>query len=172
MLDAASSASIINHLRAHFNVVIDCEHHMSERTLAAFDSADRIVLVTQLTIPALSSTKRTLELCERLGYPESKIFVVVNRHHSGDIVALGDAKEVLKRDVFWRIPNDYRAFTDALTRGKPVVEKDSAAALSKSFIQLAAKLGGSSQAPVAESNGADAGGGSRFGRLLRMGRKN
>ncbi len=68
-------------------VVIDCEHHMSDRTLAAFDAADRIVLVTQLTIPALGSTKRTLELCERLGYPESKIFVVVNRHHSGDVLS-------------------------------------------------------------------------------------
>jgi pilus assembly protein CpaE len=171
MLDAASSASIINHLRAHFNVVIDCEHHMSERTLSAFDAADRIVLVTQLTIPALGSTKRTLELCERLGYPESKIFVVVNRHHSGDIVAVGDAKEVLRREVFWRIPNDYRAFTDALTRGKPIVDKDASTPLAKSFVQLAAKLGGSSQAPDADSNGADASG-SRFGRLLRMGRKN
>ena len=141
MLDAAASSSIINHLRAHFNVVIDCEHHMSERTLSAFDAADRIVLVTQLTIPALGSTKRTLELCERLGYPESKIFVVVNRHHSGDIVAVGDAKEVLKREVFWRIPNDYRAFTDALTRGKPIIDKDASTPLAKSFVQLAAKLG-------------------------------
>jgi pilus assembly protein CpaE len=170
MLDAASSSAIINHLRAHFNVVIDCEHHMSERTLSAFDAADRIVLVTQLTIPALGSTKRTLELCDRLGYPESKIFVVVNRHHSGDIVAVGDAKEVLKREVFWRIPNDYRAFTDALTRGKPIIDKDASTPLAKSFVQLAAKLGGSSQAPDAESNGADTSG-SRFGRLLRMGRK-
>lgn len=171
MLDAASSASIINHLRAHFNVVIDCEHHMSERTLSAFDAADRIVLVTQLTIPALGSTKRTLELCERLGYPDSKIFVVVNRHHSGDIVALGDAKDVLRRDVFWRIPNDYRAFTDALTRGKPILDKDASTPMAKSFVQLAAKLGGSSQVTNAESNGTDANS-SRFGRLLRMGRKN
>jgi pilus assembly protein CpaE len=170
LLDAASSASIINHLRAHFNVVIDCEHHMSERTLSAFDAADRVILVTQLTIPALSSTKRTLELCERLGYPESKIFVVVNRHHSGDIVAVSDAKDVLKRDVFWRIPNDYRAFTDALTRGKPILDKDASTPLAKSFVQLAAKLGGSSPSPDAESNGAEPSG-SRFGRLLRMGRK-
>jgi Flp pilus assembly CpaE family ATPase len=84
---------------------------------------------------------------------------------------VGDAKEVLKREVFWRIPNDYRAFTDALTRGKPILDKDAATPLAKAFVQLAAKLGGSSQAPEAESNGADASG-SRFGRLLRMGRKN
>jgi len=94
----------------------------------------------------------------------------VNRHHSGDIVAVGDAKEVLKLDVFWRIPNDYRAFTDALTRVKPIIDKDASTPRAKSFVQLAAKLGGSSQAPDTDSNGADTSG-SRFGRLLRMGRK-
>jgi Flp pilus assembly CpaE family ATPase len=71
LLDATAAASILNHLRAHFSVVVDCEHHMSDRTLAAFDAADRIVFVTQLIVPALRSTKRSLELCERLGYPDS-----------------------------------------------------------------------------------------------------
>jgi len=120
LLDATAAASILNHLRAHFSVVVDCEHHMSDRTLAAFDAADRIVFVTQLIVPALRSTKRSLELCERLGYPDSKLFVVVNRHHSGDVLSLNDAKDVLGREVFWTIPNDYRAFADALTRGRPV----------------------------------------------------
>jgi len=175
LLDATASASILNHLRAHFAVVVvDCEHHMSDRTLAAFDAADRVVLVTQLTVPALRSTKRTLELCERLGYPDSKLFVVVNRYHSGDVVTLTDAKDVLGRDVFWSIPNDYRAFTDALTRGRPVTDRDTATPLARAFVQLAAKLGGTSH--VATTNGdvvaaAAGGGASRLSRLLRMGRK-
>jgi pilus assembly protein CpaE len=173
MLDAAASASILNHLRAHFNVVIDCEHHMSDRTLAAFDAADRIVFVTQLTVPALRSTKRTLELCERLGYPDTKLFVLVNRFHSGDVVTLNDAKDVLGREVFWKIPNDYRAFADALTRGRPVTDLDAASPLAKAFMQLAAKLGGTSESE-GSSNGATAvtAPGSRIGRILRIRRKN
>ena len=171
MLDATASASILNHLRAHFNVVIDCEHHMSDRTLAAFDAADRIVLVTQLTVPALRATKRTLELCERLGYPDSKLFVVVNRYHSGDVVTPNDAKDVLGREVFWKIPNDYRAFSDALTRGRPITDRDANSPLAKAFIQLAAKLGGTSETESA--NGVvTPPGGSRIGRILRIGRKN
>jgi pilus assembly protein CpaE len=151
--------------------VIDCEHHMSDRTLAAFDAADRIVFVTQLTVPALRSTKRTLELCERLGYSESKTFVLVNRFHSGDVVTLSDAKDVLGRDVFWKIPNDYRAFSDALTKGRTVTDLDANSPLAKSFIQLAAKLGGTSDS---ESNGVTTvtAPGSRLGRILRIGRKN
>ena len=171
MLDSTASASILNHLRAHFNVVIDCEHHMSDRTLAAFDAADRIVLVTQLTVPALRATKRSLELCERLGYPDSKLFVVVNRFHSGDVVTPGDAKDVLGREVFWKIPNDYRAFSDALTRGRPITDRDANTPLAKAFIQLAAKLGGTSEGD-SENGVATPPGGSRIGRILRIGRKN
>jgi pilus assembly protein CpaE len=170
LLDATAAASILNHLRAHFSVVVDCEHHMSDRTLAAFDAADRIVLVTQLIVPALRSTKRTLELCERLGYPDSKLFVVVNRHHSGDVLSLADAKDVLGRDVFWTIPNDYRAFADALTRGRPVTDKDAASPLARNFVQLAAKLGGTSQVPAADGASTPTHG-SRFSRLLGRGKK-
>jgi pilus assembly protein CpaE len=171
MLDSTASASILNHLRAHFNVVVDCEHHMSDRTLAAFDAADRIVLVTQLTVPALRATKRSLELCERLGYPDSKMFVVVNRFHSGDVVTPADAKDVLGRDIFWKIPNDYRAFSDALTRGRPITDRDAHSPLAKAFVQLAAKLGGTSESE-GENGASTPSGGTRISRILRIGRKN
>ena len=171
MLDATASASILNHLRAHFNVVVDCEHHMSDRTLSAFDAADRIVLVTQLTVPALRATKRSLELCERLGYPDSKLFVVVNRFHSGDVVTAADAKDVLGREVFWKIPNDYRAFSDALTRGRPITDRDGNSPLTKAFLQLAAKLAGTSEGE-GENGVSTPAGGTRLGRILRIGRKN
>ena len=171
MLDATASASILNHLRAHFNVVVDCEHHMSDRTLSAFDAADRIVLVTQLTVPALRATKRSLELCERLGYPDSKLFVVVNRFHSGDVVTPADARDVLGREVFWKIPNDYRAFSDALTRGRPITDRDGNSPLTKAFLQLAAKLAGTSEGE-GENGVSTPAGGTRLGRILRIGRKN
>ena len=169
LIDASAASTIISHLRSHFSVIIDCEHHMSDRTLAAFDAADRIVLVTELTIPALRSTKRSLELCERLNYPDSKLYVVVNRHHSGDVVTLKDAQDVLGREVFWTIPNDYRAFSDALTRGRPVTERDAGLPLTKAYVQLAAKLGGTSDAsPLNGTRPAE--GGSRLSRLLRRGK--
>src|SRR5919199_666547 len=72
--DAAAATTLIEQLRAHFAfTVIDCEHHMSERTLAALDTADRVVLVTQLNVPALRSAQRTIALCQRLGYSGDKL---------------------------------------------------------------------------------------------------
>jgi pilus assembly protein CpaE len=88
------------------------------------------------------------------------------------VVTLSDAKDVLGREVFWKIPNDYRAFSNALTRGRPVTDLDAGSPLAKSFIQLAAKLGGTSEAESSNGVTTVTAPGSRIGRILRMGRKN
>ncbi|HEX6533497.1 MAG TPA: hypothetical protein VF041_02815 [Gemmatimonadaceae bacterium] len=168
VLDSGAVTSIIDHLRAHFAfTVLDCEHHLSERTLAALDAADRVVLVTQLSVPALRATQRTLAVCQRLGYPDEKLCVVVNRWQSQDVLSTADATEVLKRDLFWKLPNDYRTAAAALTRGVPVAQYDPSTKLALSFQQLAARLGGA--AFVHRANGTTNGtGGSRLKRLLGM----
>lgn len=147
--DASTITTMLEHLRIHFaHTVLDCEHHMSERTLAAMDAADRILLVSQLSVPALRSTQRTLTLCRRLGYPDEKLCVVINRYQSGDVLSLDDAADVLKCDVFWKLPNDYRSAMDAMTKGVPVVERHPDTKLAWSYNQLAAKLGGAVADPV------------------------
>lgn len=141
VLDSHTTATTITQLRSHFGTtVLDCEHHLSERTVAALDAADRIVLVTQLSIAALRSTQRTLQLFDRLGYSKDKICIVVNRFHSDDVVSLHDAETVLERPITWRIPNDYHRCAEALTHGKAVVEDDPKSQLGETFIRLATKL--------------------------------
>ncbi|MGQ0715568.1 MAG: AAA family ATPase [Gemmatimonadaceae bacterium] len=143
LLDGATIGTILEQLRSHFAfTVLDCEHHMSERTLAAMDGADRILLVTQLNVPALRSTQRSLALCRRLGYPNDKMCVVVNRYQSGEVLSLTDATDVLKCEIFWKLPNDYRTSAGALMKGIPVAELDASSKLAWSYSQLAAKLAG------------------------------
>jgi pilus assembly protein CpaE len=143
VLDGNVTTTIIELLRNDFVLtVLDCEHHLGERTLAALDSADRIVLVTELSVTALRSTQRTLGLCRRLGYPDEKLCVVVNRFQSGEVLSPADASELLKSEIFWRLPNDYRTAAAALAKGITVSEGDPLSKLSVSFGQLAAKLGG------------------------------
>jgi pilus assembly protein CpaE len=143
LLDGSTIGTIIEHLRSHFAfTVLDCEHYMSERTLAAMDLADRILLVTQLNVAALRSTQRTLALCRRLGYSNDKTCVVINRYQSADVLTLADAAQVLKCDVFWKLPNDYRTAAAALMKGLSVAEYDGNSKLAWSYSQLAAKLAG------------------------------
>jgi pilus assembly protein CpaE len=168
-LDAGAVTAIVEQLRANFAyTVLDCEHHMSERTLAALDIADRVILNTQLTVPALRATQRALQICERLGYPNEKLWVVVSRYQSTDVLSPADAASLLKHDIQWKLPNDYQTTAAAVMKGVPVVEHDAAAKLAWSFSQLAAKLGGGS-AQATNGNGVPgAGPGSRLRRLFGM----
>ena len=143
LFDSAAVNSILGLLRSQFGyTVVDCEHHLSEATLTALDAANRIVLVTQLSVPALRSTQRTLAVCRRLGYEESKLCVVVNRYQSGDVLPIKDAEDLLQAPIFFRLPNDYRLSAESLTQGVPVIVQDPNSKLARAYGELARKLSG------------------------------
>lgn len=139
--DAATVGVVVDQLRGNFDVtVIDCEHHLSERTLAILDVADRVVLVTQPNVPSLRSTQRSLALFRRLGYAETKSCVVLNRFQSGDVFTLPMVADSLKHDVFWSLPNDYRTSVASLNKGISVTQQAASSKLARSYAQLATKL--------------------------------
>ena len=140
-LDGPTATTIIEQLSQQFGfVVVDCDTQMRESTLAALDAADRILTVTQLTIPALRSTQQALRLFNRLGYGSDRVQVVVNRYASEDNVSLEDASEVLKCDLRSLLPNDYHACARAITKGRPVVEMSPTTRLATEFLNLATRL--------------------------------
>jgi pilus assembly protein CpaE len=153
-VDANTITMVIQHLRHNFAfTVLDCEHYLNERTLSALDAADRLVLVTHLSVAALRSTQRTVNLCRRLGYPNEKLCVVVNRWQSGEVLSPSDAEDVLKAEIFFKLPNDYRVASGSLTNGKPISEFEPTSKLAYAYTQLAAKLGGGDHV---KTNGASA----------------
>jgi pilus assembly protein CpaE len=170
LVDAAAATAVLDQLRRNFGyTVVDCEHHLTERTLAALDLADRILLVTQLNVAALRSTQRTIELAQRLGYPEDKLLVVVNRHEAKDVLTLSDAADLLGQPVYFHLPNDYRVSAAAQAKGVPVLLHEPSSKLSESLLALAAKMaGGATPSRNGNRSGAPS---SRFGRLLGFGRK-
>lgn len=156
VIDASVLTSVLQLLTQSFNyTVVDCERVMNDRTLAVLDVADRIVLMTQLNVAALRSTQRTLGICRRLGYPNDKLCVVVNRYQSGEVISPADAADVLKAEIFFKLPNDYKVASDAATRGVPVSAADAQSKLAWAFAQLAQKLSGTSPAngAAARQNG-------------------
>ncbi len=164
-LDATATRIIIDQFRQDLAfAVIDCERQLGDGTLAAFDASDRIVLVTELTVPSLRSTQRTLAVIRRLGQPDAKVAVVVNRQQSGEVLSPADAQEVLQREIFWRIPNDYRTAATAITNGQPAVRQDPRSKLAASYRQMTEKLGSPHLSP--SRNGHHAGGAARIAKLF------
>jgi pilus assembly protein CpaE len=166
LFDSAAVGSILGLLQHQFNyTVVDCEHHLSEATLTALDTANKIVLVTHLTVPALRSTQRSLAVCRRLGYDESKLCVVVNRYQSGDVLPVKDAEDLLQAAIYWKLPNDYRLSAESLTQGVPVTVQDPNSKLAKSYLDLARKLTGAGGA-AQFSRTSTPSSGSRFRKLF------
>ena len=84
--------------------VAELGHQVNERTLAAFDAADRIVVVTEAVVPSLRGTQRVLRLCQRLNYPDEKMCVVLNRFDAPGAMTPADVAAVLRRELYWKIP--------------------------------------------------------------------
>jgi pilus assembly protein CpaE len=167
MVDASAAATLIAELKKHFAyTVLDCEHYLTDRTLAALDAADRILLVTQLNVAALRGTQRTIALCERLGYGSDKLAVVVNRHQSSEVLTPADASTLLNMPIFHLLPNDFRTSDGAVSRGVPVGRYDKNARLTQSYASLVAKLTGSGAS--ANGKGRETG---RLSRIFSIGKK-
>jgi len=104
MSDAKNVTVALDAIRSHFPMtVVELEHQVNERTLAAFDTADRLVFVTEGSVPSVRGTQRVLRLCRRLNYPDEKMCVVVNRFDAPASLAVADISVALKREVFWKI---------------------------------------------------------------------
>jgi len=145
-VDANVSATIVRQMRTSYHyTVLDCEHRLNDRTLAALDAADRIVLLTELKVPALRSAQRMIGVFRRLGYPNEKLCVVVNRYQSNDVVSPGEAAEVLKAEIYFRLPNDYPTCSRASTDGVPVAVTAPQSKLALAYRQLALRLTGGTE---------------------------
>ena len=103
--DAKAVTVALDAMRARFSMsVAELEHHMNERTLAAFDAADRIVLLVDGSVASLRSTKRVLQLCRRLRYPDEKLCVVWNRFDAPGSMLAADVSAALGREIYWKLP--------------------------------------------------------------------
>jgi pilus assembly protein CpaE len=111
---------VLDAVRTHYAyVVVDCSPAVDQNTLAALDMADVLVLVSTPEIPALKNAARLLQLGARLGYPESKMRLVVNRFDAPGALAPSDFEHYLAHPTSFRIPND-GSVVRALTRGEPL----------------------------------------------------
>jgi pilus assembly protein CpaE len=123
-------------LREEFDyVVVDagaCQGHFQE---ALFEMADRVYIVTELTLPALRNAHRLISYLSA-GDGSRRTDVVVNRFNSrnGDIDE-ASAVKAIGRPIGWRIPNAYAAARAAQDNGVPLAMQNSP--ITKALVQMA-----------------------------------
>ena len=131
-------------LKASFtHLIFDTSKSFSDVDRVAIESADEILMVTQLELPSLRNVIRVMQSFEDTWQLADSLKIVVNRlgKNSGQI-SLKKAQDTLGQDVYWRIPNDDRVMTEVRNQGVPLVEYAPRAAVTQSLNQLALAVGG------------------------------
>jgi pilus assembly protein CpaE len=90
-----------------------------------------------LDIPGIRNTRRALKVFERLGYPRSRIRVVVNRWSKNIDVNLGKVESHLDERLIGLVPNDYGKVMNSINLGRPMVQSDPASKITVEIKRIA-----------------------------------
>ncbi|HUT12329.1 MAG TPA: response regulator [Thermoguttaceae bacterium] len=129
---------VIGLLKATFtHLVLDLSKSYSAIDLIALETADHILLVTQLDLPCLRNVVRLMMSFGEMDNMADKVKIVVNRVglESGQIT-LKKSEETIGKEVFWQVPNDYRTMVDVRNNGVPLIEQAPKAAITQSIMAL------------------------------------
>jgi pilus assembly protein CpaE len=128
-------------LRQRFDtVIIDTPHSFDAVTISALDHADQILMVLTLEIHAIRSTRRALEIFDRLGYPRKKIRLVVNRWSKNVELDQKQVEDFLGERVVGYVQSDYRAAVNSINLGQPLVESAPTSKVVADLKNISAKL--------------------------------
>jgi pilus assembly protein CpaE len=119
---------ILTFLKQHYDyVVVDTSNSFTPRTLATFEQADEVYLVSNVDLPSLRNIQRAQHLMDRVGGKSRELRLIVNRHQPECDITLDDVEQALGMDVYWTLPNDYDAVIYSINTGRPVILDDKCA---------------------------------------------
>jgi pilus assembly protein CpaE len=135
-------------------VVVDLGLPLDETAFAFLDGADRIVMSVLPEMVGLRNTRLMLDQLYNRGYPEEKVWLVLNRSNMTGGVSLADIEARLRVHVSHRIPDDQSLATHSINRGVPLVTSHRSSALARAIRKFAQELAEEVSAPESEANGA------------------
>ncbi len=117
---------ILQFLKQHYDyVVVDTSKSFSPATLATFEQADRIFLLTNVDLPSLRNIKRCQPLLDRIvGADVERVRLIVNRYHSNEVISLEEVERTLGMQVYATLANDYESVIRSINSGHPVIDNE------------------------------------------------
>ncbi|WP_144141821.1 CpaE family protein [Paraburkholderia sp. BCC1884] len=102
-------------------VLIDVGQSLNPLTILALDRSDMICMVVRQSPLYLHGGRRMLDIFRELGYPASKVRVVVNQYDKSAPINLPTLEQTLGARVAHQLPRDDQQASEALSRGVPLV---------------------------------------------------
>jgi pilus assembly protein CpaE len=144
LVSAEDLQRVIGLLKATFtHLVLDLSKSYSALDMVALEMSNHILLLTQLDLPCLRNVVRLMMSFGAMKDVSEKVKIVVNRVglDTGNI-SLKKAQDTIGREIFWQLPNDYRAMVEVRNNGVPLIEQAPKAAITQAITGLAQALGG------------------------------
>jgi pilus assembly protein CpaE len=141
-------------------VIVDLGLPLDETAFAFLDGADRIVMSVLPEMVGLRNTRLMLDQLHGRGYPDDRVWLVLNRATMHGGVSAGDIQERLKVHIQHRIPDDQGLATHSVNRGIPIVIGHRNSAVGRAFTSMASRLAQevAQETPAAEKASAQTGG--------------
>jgi pilus assembly protein CpaE len=127
--------------RTYDFIIVDGGQSLDGPGLKAIEMADRVFLITLLSLPCLRNTNNLLKSLASVGVAQTdQVRLVINRFMKKSDITIKEAEESLSNKIFWSIPNDYKTTMSAINRGKPLHEISPRADITKNLEALADSL--------------------------------
>jgi pilus assembly protein CpaE len=169
-------ARVIRGIARHFDaLVLDGLRDFEDPAIYALDLADRVLLVVTEDVPSVRGAVRCLDIFRRIGFPDSRLTLVVNRHRPGAPVQPAAIAEALRLPVAATIANEFEVVEQAINDGVALADVAPRAKVTRDLESLAVRLLqeasggpaiGAAPAPSAQAAGGVSG---FFGKLLGKG---
>jgi pilus assembly protein CpaE len=131
-------------LRSQFRyTVVDTPRTITGSAVAAFELADHLILLTDLSIPSVRSARRFVDLLERLNVGTDRLQLVITEVVRGP-VELKDVTRSLAKEPIVTLPRDEAGAAQAMNSGSPL-NGGKPGGLSAAVSVLANKLTGTQQ---------------------------
>lgn len=125
--DAISGAhfgEILEYLRGIYPyVIVDSSSMLTDVTLAALDTSDLILLVTNQDIPSVKNAKLFLDVADALGIDDEQILMVMNRFDKRRNITPEKVQKNFKKEFSAIIPLDEKLVIPSMDRGEPFLMK-------------------------------------------------
>lgn len=128
---------IISSLKNIFNyIIIDTSNTFDESNVSIFNYTDLILLLTTTNSTSIKNCLKTYELFDKIGYSNDKIKLIVNRFIESEKSSL----EIIQKNIFATIPNNYLTLIDSINLGQNVGEVNPQSNIAKAYKKIAQEI--------------------------------
>ncbi len=101
-------------------VLVDLPPVLTAESLEVIRYCDQLYVITIAEVAAVRNVVRQLDYFHRKEISEDRIRVVLNRHQKRALITDEQIEKVIRRKIYWKVPNQYAHVVKTIHGGDPV----------------------------------------------------